>query len=266
MANRLQEARSALHNSMRAQAVDRAARTIHSHGFRPAPPSLPAGTYTGNYAALGLRTTDPSAAAQLWESRHPDAVNKGNLPSWVSNALSGSGAPGFPSALAGRPGYHPVMPGDVVGGRGIDRGFGPGGAVSSSGDPFAAGPGGAITPGGAQLGPGGQSTGIFNGLAPQPSGPVSNPMIPAGAAGAHHTEQMIPAGAHHTEQPPSFNPHELIHLGNGIYLHHPTGTIFGAGGATGAVGGGAMNAITNALHAVSGPAASQPVVGPARAV
>lgn len=54
--------------------------------FVPPAPNLPAGTYTGPYAAQGLRTTDPTAAAQLWESRHPGAVHAGNIPNWVMQA------------------------------------------------------------------------------------------------------------------------------------------------------------------------------------
>lgn len=51
-------------------------------------PVLPPGTYTGPYAAQGLRTTNPGQAAQLWESRHPGAVGQGNIPPWVMQALT----------------------------------------------------------------------------------------------------------------------------------------------------------------------------------
>ena len=223
MSDRLQKARQALHNSMRGQAAERAVRTLGGH--IPAP-HLPAGTYTGAYAAQGLRTTNPAAAAQLWESRHPAQMRAGNVPGWVTNAEMGQlPHPGhsFPSSLNtfsghGFPQQLGNLGGDVVGSNPFTGAAHRAPPPAMGGVPHGFGPGG-----------------LVNGLAPQP------------------------------EHTPSFNPQELIHLGGGIYLHHPTGTIFGGGGL-GAVGGGAMNAITNALHSVSGPAASQPVVGPARAV
>lgn len=61
--------------------------TQNAQGLVPSAPDLPAGTYTGAYAAQGLRTSDPAAAAQLWESRHPAAVHHGNIPHWVTQAL-----------------------------------------------------------------------------------------------------------------------------------------------------------------------------------
>lgn len=51
-------------------------------------PDLPAGTYTGAYAAQGLRTSDPTTAAQLWEHRHPYATSHGEVPHWVIEALT----------------------------------------------------------------------------------------------------------------------------------------------------------------------------------
>ena len=62
------------------------------HPSLPAPvvpglPDVPPGTYMGNYAAQGLRTSDPVAAAQLWEHRHPGAVQHGQVPGWVAQAL-----------------------------------------------------------------------------------------------------------------------------------------------------------------------------------
>lgn len=70
----------------------------------PGPPALPEGTYTGAYAAQGLRTSDPSAAAQLWESRHPYAMSHGHVPNWVTQALlhaihSAGSAPAAPAPV-----------------------------------------------------------------------------------------------------------------------------------------------------------------------
>lgn len=61
------------------------AHSLLSQGHVPAPQLAP-GTYDGNYAALGLRSSNPGQAAQLWESRHPGAMRSGNIPSWVLDA------------------------------------------------------------------------------------------------------------------------------------------------------------------------------------
>src|SRR5690348_2387058 len=124
MSDRLQAARKALHGHMQSQAAERALRTLGGHIQAP---SLPAESYTGAYAAQGLRTTNPEAAAQLWESRHPGQVQEGNVPRWVSNAMGGmatnavGGGHPFPSALnnVNQPGNFPRqlgnLGGDVVG-------------------------------------------------------------------------------------------------------------------------------------------------------
>jgi hypothetical protein len=60
-----------------------------AQGFVPPAPQLAPGTYDGNYAAQGLRTTNPAQAAQLWESRHPAQVRSGHIPGWVGDAMGG---------------------------------------------------------------------------------------------------------------------------------------------------------------------------------
>lgn len=84
--------------------------------YVPPAPNVPAGTYMGAYAAQGLRTTDPHAAAQLWESRHPAQVHAGNIPGWVTQ--------GMMQPLQNVANGSTPNPGGVI------HGFGPGGAVT----------------------------------------------------------------------------------------------------------------------------------------
>lgn len=93
----LQRAREQAHANLRNQMTERVHNSLQglqgmhsnflrlpSQPVRVAPPSLPQGTYTGNYAALGLRASNPQEAAQLWESRHPAAMSGGApVPDWV---------------------------------------------------------------------------------------------------------------------------------------------------------------------------------------
>lgn len=68
----------------------------NAQNFNVPAPNLAPGTYQGAYAAQGLRTSNPAQAAQLWEHRHPGQMHQGNIPGWVTDALTQElqGAPG----------------------------------------------------------------------------------------------------------------------------------------------------------------------------
>ena len=90
---------------------------------------------------MGLRTSDPTAAGQLWESRHPAAVHSGNVPAWVVHALLGAIGAHFPDPTASPNVLLHNNPAPAPSASGIDAGnFHPGGALGPLFDGRAAPP------------------------------------------------------------------------------------------------------------------------------